>query len=153
MVSETFCLWIQDWLSQGSLNPCFNGRWSPRYHFKSFSEAEARLNPCFNGRWSPRSTKGHNWWVGDCLNPCFNGRWSPSRKEKNYELLKIKVLILVLMEDGLRVQLDELIPAFLIVRLNPCFNGRWSPSLPKRRQYSNFVLGLNPCFNGRWSPR
>ena len=37
---------------------------------------------------------------GDGLNPCFNGRWSRTAKfEQSMSL--IRVLILVLMEDGL----------------------------------------------------
>ena len=37
-----------------------------------------------------------------CLNPCFNGRWSASSVEEIEEKIKSIVLILVLMEDGLR---------------------------------------------------
>ena len=36
------------------------------------------------------------------LNPCFNGRWSARLNTEIYTYGKIGVLILVLMEDGLR---------------------------------------------------
>ena len=62
------------------------------------------LNPCCNGRWS-RTT------IGDrillcimCLNPCCNGRWSRTRKTMK-ECGRNKVLILVVMEDGLVLDL------------------------------------------------
>ena len=57
------------------------------------------------------------------LNPCFNGRYSQSmsRKENGD---KRGVLILVLMEDTLRV--DILQEDVVSGRLNPCFNGRYS---------------------------
>ena len=36
------------------------------------------------------------------LNPCFNGRWSASRRTIRWGRFLADVLILVLMEDGLR---------------------------------------------------
>ncbi len=84
------------------------------------------LNPCFNGRWSLTcfflvASDGAE--IG--LNPCFNGRWSLtlflSMKTDSF-----KVLILVLMEDGLWQLAEPRFPANLEKCLNPCFNGRWS---------------------------
>ena len=60
-----------------------------------------------------------------CLNPCFNGRWSASWLKMNKEIIMKKVLILVLMEDGLR-EFAEVTFKLPILCLNPCFNGRWS---------------------------
>ena len=58
------------------------------------------------------------------LNPCSNGRYSQSLKL--LWVLKNKVvLILVLMEDTLRVAIDIHIVA-LFGSLNPCSNGRYS---------------------------
>ena len=37
------------------------------------------------------------------LNPCFNGRYSQSVPQENYVRVSLSVLILVLMEDTLRV--------------------------------------------------
>ena len=37
-----------------------------------------------------------------CLNPCFNGRWSASVSKGASYVSENAVLILVLMEDGLR---------------------------------------------------
>ncbi len=39
---------------------------------------------------------------------------------------QLNVLILVLMEDGLRVRLWQSILTSTEFSLNPCFNGRWS---------------------------
>ena len=61
------------------------------------------------------------------------------------------VLILVLMEDTLRVyRLTYL--AYIIDCLNPCFNGRYSQSYPRLNQLLRWDC-LNPCFNGRYSQR
>ena len=61
-----------------SLNPCFNGRYSQRLRL-AIKFVTKSLNPCFNGRYS----QSHNKWEGK-----YKGGW---------------VLILVLMEDTLRV--------------------------------------------------
>ena len=63
---------------------------------------------------------------------------------------RLEVLILVLMEYGLRVNMIEEGKSRQ-ESLNPCFNGIWSAStitmvvlcMPRPR--------LNPCFNGIWS--
>ena len=62
-----------------------------------------------------------------CLNPCFNGRYS-QRYSLNFCNRKfIFVLILVLMEDTLRVNAS--LQKEHKESLNPCFNGRYSQSL------------------------
>ena len=38
------------------------------------------------------------------LNPCFSGRWSRSLISNSYKIMKVEVLILVLVEDGLGVR-------------------------------------------------
>ena len=60
------------------------------------------------------------------------------------------VLILVLMEDTLRVYLK--VVSMWVLRLNPCFNGRYSQSR-EVHSYNYSRRGLNPCFNGRYSQR
>ena len=61
-----------------------------------------RLNPCFNGRYSQRIRMPEINYKTKSLNPCFNGRYSQrGRRSKN--LIRLRVLILVLMEDTLRV--------------------------------------------------
>ena len=93
------------------------------------------------------------------------------------EILKPNVLILVLMEYGLRANL--LVQNGITTwSLNPCFNGIWSASssIPLEEMLSILSvlilvlmeyglrvvhiistiisqLGLNPCFNGIWSAR
>ena len=59
------------------------------------------------------------------------------------------VLILVLMEDTLRVK-EEIKSTGKINCLNPCFNGRYSQRRGRVMKLY-MVLSLNPCFNGRYS--
>ena len=63
-------------------------------------------------------------------------------------LRHLEVLILVLMEDTLRVRVED--PKNLLRCLNPCFNGRYSQRLELLKKGKE-VTGLNPCFNGRYS--
>ena len=58
------------------------------------------LNPCFNGRYSLSNLFFTYGSKSGGLNPCFNGRYSLRVYAKNYVILYI-VLILVLMEDTL----------------------------------------------------
>ena len=60
------------------------------------------LNPCSCGRWSQRFASIAISAQTNCLNPCSCGRWSQSRISINDKTSKIVVLILVLVEDGLR---------------------------------------------------
>ena len=62
------------------------------------------LNPCFNGRYSQRYYRefDEEWCKG--LNPCFNGRYSQSHLREPL-IRQLVVLILVLMEDTLRVRM------------------------------------------------
>ena len=86
------------------------------------------LNPCFNGIWSARRACIAFWLLLLCLNPCFNGIWSARGLKKTYTAGTCDVLILVLMEYGLRalklLEEDETNNG-----LNPCFNGIWSASI------------------------
>ena len=86
------------------------------------------LNPCFNGRYSQRLSEIQRTTIcsSPCLNPCFNGRYSQSRIVC-FNSSKKDVLILVLMEDTLRVN-SEPTRLSLCQCLNPCFNGRYSQS-------------------------
>ncbi len=85
------------------------------------------LNPCSNGRCSASSETGEvfsNHFIS--LNPCSNGRCSASDQWQAGDQ-RVIVLILVLMEDALRVLLT-----LMVVQpkhcLNPCSNGRVSAS-------------------------
>ena len=40
----------------GSLNPCFNGRYSQSDASFAVNHFTTRLNPCFNGRYSQRES-------------------------------------------------------------------------------------------------
>ena len=130
------------------------------------------LNPCFNGRYSQSKKKFGSKIQRPSLNPCFNGRYSQSTPYQKNELI-LGVLILVLMEDTLRVR-RELNISIKKLRLNPCFNGRYSQrqvTSAKTQKLKVLILvlmedtlravkytkchhrklGLNPCFNGRYS--
>ena len=61
------------------------------------------LNPCSNGRCSARHNFGELWSNCNSLNPCSNGRCSARGDEGAFFLMHNVVLILVLMEDALRV--------------------------------------------------
>ena len=60
------------------------------------------LNPCFNGRYSQSKLQDMIKLCVFGLNPCFNGRYS-QRVTKGFDVDMNAVLILVLMEDTLRV--------------------------------------------------
>ena len=60
------------------------------------------LNPCSNGRYSQRTKFIYVSLFSVGLNPCSNGRYSQS-KMRMLNISELKVLILVLMEDTLRV--------------------------------------------------
>ena len=84
------------------------------------------LNPCCYGRWSQSQAKhGKTSRLRTCLNPCCYGRWSQSMDYHTINI-NVEVLILVVMEDGLRVEFNDSFPA--IISLNPCCYGRWSQS-------------------------
>ena len=68
---------------------------------------------------------------------------------KGSHVIGVEVLILVLMEYGLRLIPEESKEAILNC-LNPCFNGIWSATTSNKRDVYCYVC-LNPCFNGIWS--
>ena len=76
-----------------------DGFYIEKYIYKS-------LNPCFNGRYSQRVINKVSAKDIICLNPCFNGRYSQSVASKENRN-GVKVLILVLMEDTLRVAITR----------------------------------------------
>ncbi len=59
-----------------------------------------RLNPCCNGIWSQTAIVLYE--DISCLNPCCNGIWSQTEPEPIVEPVATPVLILVVMEYGLR---------------------------------------------------
>ena len=72
-----------------------------------------------------------------------------SYNEKGFKGFTCDVLILVVMEDGLVL---EIIVVYANVNgsLNPCCNGRWSRTTSPSINGSSCCC-LNPCCNGRWS--
>ena len=85
------------------LNPCSCGGWSQRSEFLLTSNPNYGLNPCSCGGWSQSLIKAimanKN---GRSLNPCCGGRWSQSTATMEQYGYKTIVLILVVVEDGLR---------------------------------------------------
>ena len=67
------------------------------------------LNPCCNGRWS-RTCYVNEATIAlhQCLNPCCNGRWSRTVISFERATTDSIVLILVVMEDGLVLDLIRL---------------------------------------------
>ena len=92
-------------------------------------EAPICLNPCCNGRWSRTGCRSSGRQTGIVsLNPCCNGRWSRTVESvsiKGIEFIEFKVLILVVMEDGL-VQCMTGANSLGRKGLNPYCSGQWS---------------------------
>ena len=88
------------------LNPCSCGGWSQSIAqvLQLVDGADIRLNPCSCGGWSQRVlTLGLPNCQLFCLNPCSCGGWSQRAILLNAKVELERVLILVLVEDGLRV--------------------------------------------------
>ena len=68
------------------------------------------------------------------------------------EIISVRVLILVLMEDTLREANGSGTFFYLKNGLNPCSNGRYSQSSQVGAVNETNVC-LNPCSNGRYSQR
>ena len=64
------------------------------------------LNPCFSGSWSAWATTKSKSRGCNSLNPCFSGSWSACFVRSEVIVSLDKVLILVLVEVGLRGSLN-----------------------------------------------
>ena len=110
------------------------------------------LNPCSCGGWSQREHySAPNWCTWISLNPCSCGGWSQSGKQRKLFLRRnVLVLILVLVEDGLR---GRYLGAYVGIqnRLNPCSCGGWSQRRCIESSYRISRDCLNPCSCGGWS--
>ena len=74
------------------------------------------------------------------LNPCSCGGWSQSIIMFNLDEIKTSVLILVLVEDGLREY--KLVAKDITKCLNPCSCGGWSQRLVALQETADEVLIL-----------
>ena len=74
-----------------------------------------------------------------CLNPCSCGGWSQSIKSVDVYNKECEVLILVLVEDGLREQGMPTESCLSKSCLNPCSCGGWSQRAWRR--YLRRILG------------
>ncbi len=160
----------------GCLNPCCNGRYSQssvkalscqtedtvlilvvmedtlRVRIKMVMELHCKsLNPCCNGRYSQRAQGMTLTKMSGCLNPCCNGRYSQSSVKALSCQTEDTVLILVVMEDTLRVRI-KMVMELHCKSLNPCCNGRYSQRA-QGMTLTKMSGCLNPCCNGRYSQR
>ena len=71
----------------------------------AYATGKASLNPCCNGRWSRTCAQSPPIFFQGCLNPCCNGRWSRTCRTATLYANREVVLILVVMEDGLVLDL------------------------------------------------
>ena len=63
-----------------------------------------------------------------CLNPCCSGRWSLTWDAEKKMIVNLKVLILVVVDNGL-VHSTRQSAIMSIQCLNPCCSGQWSRTL------------------------
>ena len=109
-----------------------------------------------------------------CLNPCCSGQWSRTCSSIKREDSRLRVLILVVVDNGLVPQhIEGFDPASVVLilvvvdnglvrvaaeseskcvkRLNPCCSGQWSRTQVIAVYDSIHVSCLNPCCSGQWS--
>ena len=137
-------------MASTSLNPCCNGIWSQTQPPEDFRPCWRRLNPCCNGIWSQtycvhRTTNGHK-----TVLILVVMEYGLRRKGNKNERELWRVLILVVMEYGLRHFVHKVPMLSNQKCLNPCCNGIWSQTNPFLED-SEEKPGLNPCCNGIWS--
>ena len=84
-----------------------------------------------------------------CLNPCCSGRWSRTTAQHIEGFDPAKVLILVVVDDGLVLKFI-FTEDTSVSGLNPCCSGRWSRTGINISGHS-VPSCLNPCCSGRWS--
>ena len=106
------------------------------------------LNPCFNGWYSQRGQEYTNPFSNSGLNPCFNG-WYSQRELENRGHETKWVLILVLMDDTLRVKMTEHLLKVKEVLILVLMDDTLRDSHSCNNSY--FMCSLNPCFNGWYS--
>ena len=90
----------------GSLNPCCGGRWSQSENSERCATILRGLNPCCGGRWSQRKDLEANGAPNPVLILVVVEDGLRVSKEDLITLLKANVLILVVVEDGLRGSKD-----------------------------------------------
>ena len=84
-----------------------------------------------------------------CLNPYCSGRQSRTTLEKSGEADIYRVLILIVVDDGL-VLINLATSEEFEFCLNPYCSGRWSRTKLSVVLVSS-TLSLNPYCSGRWS--
>ena len=118
---------LDDSVKEKSLNPCCSGRWS-RTDYENFSQQRwhcvlilvvvedglvllktsmmlgtsgTSLNPCCSGRWARTDLNFQEVLVIYCLNPYCSGRWYRTYYDTRRQCTARRVLILVVVEDGI----------------------------------------------------
>ena len=106
------------------------------------------LNPCSNGKYSQSKEEINKGKITSRLNPCSNGKYSQSTKVDTYTV-KVRVLILVLMENTLRGKCDYINPLNLSVLILVLMEN--TLRVFHLVLIKPFVVCLNPCSNGKYS--
>ena len=108
-----------------SLNPYSIGIWSATLGQRSSERGFVCLNPYSIGIWSATAEAQTHTYPQGCLNPYSIGIWSATFLQTKYYKIMNEVLILILLEYGLRQwRLVETQPP--LIRLNPYSIGIWS---------------------------
>ena len=91
------------------LNPYCSGRWSRTFHTLTILNGSTCLNPYCSGRWSRTIISG-SYIIVDAksLNPYCSGRWSRTWLQKATNSIQLLVLILIVVDDGLVLDLIRL---------------------------------------------
>ena len=110
------------------------------------------LNPCCNGIWSQTDEDGtYLKLVEGCLNPCCNGIWSQTARSAKSNVYSVTVLILVVMEYGLRhmgqTQRRGLSCVVVLILVVMEYGLRLETAMRGQQR----LTCLNPCCNGIWS--
>ena len=90
------------------LNPYCSGRWSrtlDAWGERRLTRQEG-LNPYCSGRWSRTVHASSSVGLRSGLNPYCSGRWSRTAKHFNDHVSDYKVLILIVVEDGLVLHVE-----------------------------------------------
>ena len=108
------------------LNPCCNGRWSRTSSWIAIREPyPPSLNPYCSGQWSRTLVLSHlKVIVNISLNPYCSGQWSRTYCSRLWQQGSIRVLILIVVDNGLVLRWQPRVWRSSW-RLNPYCSGQW----------------------------
>ena len=97
-------------------------------------------------------SKWYSSWLNICLNPYCSGQWSRTTREATPEEIRMRVLILIVVDNGL-VLTNAMFDGFkrnVDTSLNPYCSGQWSRTL-MTKLLAKVRKCLNPYCSGQWS--